>query len=71
MTQYSTVSNDNLIPSLNDLIKERAVHGSDLMLTGMLYRFLSCLVDRFENKIQASDRTTDKARYVSKAVGIY
>ncbi|MGI6623512.1 MAG: AraC family transcriptional regulator [Acetivibrionales bacterium] len=66
---FNSIESDNLIPSLNDLIKEAgSVHGSDLMLTGMLYRFLSCLVDRFENKIQASDRTTDKARYVSKAV---
>ncbi|HHW22262.1 MAG TPA: AraC family transcriptional regulator [Clostridiaceae bacterium] len=66
---FSCTESDNLIPSLNDLIREaRNAPASDLMLTGMLYRFLAYLVNRRENKIQAGERTPDKTRYVSKAV---
>lgn len=66
---FSSSESDNLTSSLDDLIREaRNAPGSDLMLTGMLYRFLACLVNRRENKIQAGEKTIDSTRYVSKAV---
>ncbi|HHY64839.1 MAG TPA: AraC family transcriptional regulator [Clostridiaceae bacterium] len=65
---FSMTESDNLIPSLSDLINEARHNVSDLMLTGLLYRFLAYLVNRSENKTQAGDRVIDTTRYVSKAV---
>ncbi len=60
---------DNLTGSLNDMIKEaRDTHGSELMLTSLLYGFLACLVNRSQNQIQTGENSTDSTRYVSDAV---
>lgn len=66
---FRIAGSNDLVQCLNDLIKEAShSHGSDLMLTGLLYQFLARLVYRHENKIQAGEKAIDSTRYVSKAV---
>lgn len=66
---FNYSENDLLIESLDKMITEaRNAQASDLMLSGLLYQFLACLVHRKQSLEPTTDKNLDSALYVSKAV---